>query len=368
MDYRPGLERVKAVLSHFVLHKPQLRIRIAGTNGKGSVGYFLESALLSTGLRTGFYTSPHIFAFNERIRVNGQPVEDRKLFPKLREILKAGHEYRASPFELATALAIATFSQEKVDVEILECGLGARLDATTAVPADMALLTPVALDHQAWLGDTLTDIAAEKAYVFDGCRYCLSAEQTPEVREVIRCRSGNVTDISFVSAPEGSLKLLMRGAHQQRNAALALAAVQALQKEGVIQDISQAQQAIERTHIPGRLALIDHGTCHFWLDAAHNRHAVEALLPELKTLSPFDALFVFPRKDRDLRDVFPLLKPLCERLICALETDAVDAVYATIAEALDEECAEKNGNYLVLGSFLTVAAAENWLNLHKPRS
>ena len=143
MDYRPGLERVKETLSHLSLRRPKLRVRIAGTNGKGSTGYFLESAFRASGFTTGFYTSPHILRFNERIRINGAPASDEVLTPLLTDILDLGKKCGASPFELATALAISTFNQKNVDIEILECGLGARLDATTAVPADMALITPV---------------------------------------------------------------------------------------------------------------------------------------------------------------------------------------------------------------------------------
>jgi len=151
MDYRPGLDRVRDVLSHFPPHQPKLRIRIAGTNGKGSTGYFLESAFKASGFTTGFYTSPHILHFNERIRINGSSASDEALMPLLTDILDQGKKYAASPFELATVLALNAFAHDHVDIEILECGLGAKLDATTAVPADMALITPIALDHQAWL-------------------------------------------------------------------------------------------------------------------------------------------------------------------------------------------------------------------------
>jgi len=142
---------------------------------------------------------------------------------------------------------------------------------------------------------------------------------------------------------------------------LALAAFTSLQTEHNIGDTNTAQQAIAQTVVPGRLQKIQRGRQCFWLDAAHNCHAIETLLPTLQLMQPFDAIFVFTREDRDLRDALPLFKSLSGRLISGLESDVADAVYASLEEALESECLQGNGIYLVLGSFLSVAAAEDWL-------
>jgi len=352
MDYRPGLERVRQMLSHLSLHQPKLRIRIAGTNGKGSTGHFLEHAFRASGLKTGFYTSPHMLSFNERIRIESIPASDKILMPQLSKILDLGEEYGASPFELATALAINTFSREDVDVEILECGLGARLDATTAIPADMAIITPIALDHQAWLGNTLDEIAAEKAFVMKGCRWFISALQVDKVAQVLLDFNPG---ICFTKPDKGEWnRLKTLGQHQRINANLAYAAVKMLCNKTAIKiDLKQAQKAISNCTVPGRLQYCHIDQADIWLDAAHNRHAIEALLPSLKTLAdPFDAILVFTRQDRSLNDSLALLEPYAKRLI----SNHLDATLSPAGVLHDEITSNPDGKFLVLGSFTTVAA------------
>jgi len=354
MDYRPGLDRVRSVLSHFPAHRPKLRIRIAGTNGKGSTGYYLERAFQTSGFTTGFYTSPHILCFNERIRVNGTQARDETLIPLLTEILDSGEKYAASPFELATVLALNTFAQEHVDIEILECGLGARLDATTAVPADMALITPIALDHQAWLGDTIQEIAEEKACVMQGCAFSISAPQHADVSAVLRAfnpdlHTCNIENLGVLKAP---------GRHQHTNASLAYKALKVLaEAEFIAGDLEKAKAAMIACQIPGRLQKIKMGKANIWLDAAHNRHAIEALLPSLRDLAdPFDAILVFTRQDRSLDDALSLLKPYTKQLISNGNSKQNGDANLPVAALQEEIRTIPAGNFLVLGSFMTVAA------------
>ena len=354
-DYKPGHARMHELLSGMELRRPSLRIRIAGTNGKGSTAQMLAAGLVAGGLKVGLYTSPHIHAFNERIRIAGEPVSDGLLLELLPAIVERAMHVGASYFEVATALALRAFSDAQVDVEILEAGVGARLDATTAVPADIALLTPVALDHQAWLGNSLAEIANEKAHVFDGCRWCISAAQTTEVRAVV---DGLIEGVAY--AEPALLPLSMRGAHQQVNAGLALAGLDVLRNENVVSLSRQdAEKAVCTARLDGRMQEVGRGSQRFWLDVAHNRHAVEALLPELRALGPFDAVFVFTREDRDLSGTFALLRPLTKRLLS--DRQGSDATYPSITEALGKETDKEAGRFLVLGSFITVAAADDWL-------
>jgi len=360
-DYKPGHARMHDLLSAMQLRRPRLRIRIAGTNGKGSTAHMLAAGLEAIGLKVGLYTSPHIHYFNERIRIDGRPVSDGALLALLPPIVERAMHIGASYFEVATALALQCFSDAQVDVEILEAGVGARLDATTAVPADMALLTPVALDHQAWLGDTLAEVASEKAHVFDGCRYCLSAMQSDTVRQVV---DGIANGVEYISKP-ANMVLSMQGIHQQENVALALSAIRALQTAGLIRAEPEAtddvRQAIASLQVPGRLQELRIGGQAFWLDAGHNRHAVETLLSTLQSIGPFDAIFVFTREDRDLTDTLPLLRGLTSRLISGRPSDVADACYTSIPDALEKETGGRDGGFLVLGSFITVSAAEDWL-------
>jgi len=358
-DYRPGHARMRALLAAANLRQPRLRIRVAGTNGKGSTAFMLAHALEAAGLRTGLYSSPHIHAFNERIRIGGKPVEDAELASRLQGIIPLARNIGAPYFEVATALAQHCFSDERVDVEILEAGVGARLDATTAVAADMALVTPVALDHQAWLGETLEKIAAEKACVMQDCRWAISA---PQPQTVVRILQQNRVDIEFAAEARELPPMKMAGAHQRRNAALALAAVRRLYGESVIQaDLQAMAHAVANTEVPGRLQHIRWGRRRIWLDAAHNIHAVQALLPSLPALAaPFDAIMVFTREDRDLDIALPLLRSFTRRLVSG--TGLCDARYDCLRDALEAEIAGKEGgSFLVLGSFTSVAATEDWL-------
>jgi dihydrofolate synthase / folylpolyglutamate synthase len=362
-DYKPGHARVAGLLAGMRLTRPKLRIRIAGTNGKGSTAHMLAAGLSAGGLSVGLYTSPHIHCFNERIRIDGRAVTDAELLAHLPPIVVRAKEIDASYFEVATALALQCFSNANIDVEVLEAGVGARLDATTAVPADMALLTPVALDHQAWLGDTLAAIAAEKAHVFDGCRWRLSAMQAEVVRHVVDEMAPGTRYIE----PVDGLKLAMAGRYQQQNAALALAAIDTLQASGMLPAdglvTANIRRVVAAVTVPGRLQQARLGNQTFWLDAAHNRHAVEALLPILSGMAPFDAIFVFTREDRDLTDALPLLGGLTERLIGGRPAACLHACYGSVQEALEREAGKPGGRYLVLGSFLTVAAADDWLTV-----
>ncbi len=350
-DYRPGHARMFQLLDGLALRRPRLRIRIAGTNGKGSTAFMLAAALQSAGLRVGLYTSPHILSFNERIRINGAPVADRALLDSLAQIMPLAHAAGASYFETATALALEQFSRAGVDVEILEAGVGARLDATTAVDADMALITPIGLDHESWLGDTIQAVASEKTYAMQGCGHCFSAPQVDAVAAVLRDFEPAVR---FCAVSDGAWRdLAMRGAHQRINAALAGAAAEACRACWPELDVEAARDAIRRCVVPGRLQYLRAGRASIWLDAAHNRHAVEVLLPSLKQLAdPFDAILAFTREDRSLADALPLLAPYAARLIS--NDDGGDGAPATVLRALLRE--QPDGRFLVLGSFMTVAA------------
>jgi dihydrofolate synthase/folylpolyglutamate synthase len=352
-DYKPGHERILALLQPLNCKRPSLRIRIAGTNGKGSTAFMLAAGLQAAGLKVGLYTSPHILHFNERIRINGESISDKNLWQGLETIMPIALEVGASYFEVATALALHHFSQSQVDVEILEAGVGARLDATTAVDADMALITPIGLDHEAWLGDSIASVAEEKAYALHDCRWGVSAPQTSEVSDILVSHDEHLQFIEPLKQP-----CLMAGKHQQINAALAYAALNILRDNGTIQaDTETLKNAVTQAIAPGRLQYIQHKQAHIWLDAAHNRHAIEALLPSLPALAdPFDALLVYTREDRSLKDELDLFRPFTKQLI---SNDTISRPEQALQKVLEDN---PTARILVLGSFMTVAAAMTWLN------
>ena len=164
-----GLENPKRLLREYLAYPPRRTkvIHVAGTNGKGSTCAFIESVARATGTRTGLFSSPHLVRYNERIRVSGVEIDDDEIASHLTALRELVAEWESHPtfFELSLALALKHFSERGCELVILETGMGGRLDATTAVPADVAVLTPISLDHQQWLGETIAEIAAEKAAI-----------------------------------------------------------------------------------------------------------------------------------------------------------------------------------------------------------
>jgi dihydrofolate synthase / folylpolyglutamate synthase len=358
-DYHPGHARMHALLEGLPLQRPRLRIRVAGTNGKGSTATMLAAALTASGYKVGLYTSPHLRRFNERIRIDGEEVEDAVLTACLQRLMPAALRIGASYFEVATAMALACFSKAGVDIEILEAGVGARLDATTAVPADAALLTPIGFDHQAWLGDTLEAIASEKAWAMDGCAVALSSPQIPPVMRVLQAQR---PDMVVLDAAEVDAMPQLRavGGHQRLNAALAWRMARLLAQRGMLAlRETEALAAIAATDVPGRLQRLDWGGRRIWLDVGHNLHAVEALVPSLAGLSErFQAIVVLTREDRDLAAAAAMLQPLARHLFIRRGNER-----ETVFRALDENIASNNsGDFLVMGSFITIDLASEWLD------
>jgi len=352
MDYRPGHDRVRALLANLHLTEPMLRIRVAGTNGKGSTCHMLSNGLITSGKRVGLYTSPHIVRFNERIRINGEPVSDAVLLRALDVILPLAERIGTSPFETATALALYIFHQNQVDIQILEAGVGARLDTSTAVAADMALITPIGLDHQAWLGEDLAAIAQEKAHIMNGCRWAFTGDNTQA--DTVLPILQHHHPVQLV-ARDTSLQCAMAGLHQQDNASLALAAIACLEQHHVLQ-VHQARAAVTATVATGRMQPVAYGTATLWLDAAHNMHAIEALLPWLAARSNlFEVILLCPREDRDLSAAVPLLSPYARRVL--YQQVPLHEHRKSVREAVESVVNNNvSSNYLLLGSFQSIAA------------
>src|SRR5207249_3706713 len=186
---RPGLERIEGLLA--ALGHPERRYRlvqIGGTNGKGSVAALLAAILKAAGHRVGLYTSPHLVSFRERIRVNAEAIPEDGVVDGVEALGTLVARLDATMFEATTALALDHFAREAVDVAVLEVGLGGRLDATTVGRPAAAVLGPIDLDHQEYLGDTLAAIAAEKAAIIRSGT-ALSAVQAPDAADVILRRA-----------------------------------------------------------------------------------------------------------------------------------------------------------------------------------
>jgi len=264
-----GLENVQRLLAALRVPAPAQRIiHVAGTNGKGSVCAMIDSIGRAAGYRAGLFTSPHLVTFRERIQVDGAMIGQAEVARGLTNIRDLVRDWEPHPtfFEIATALGLLHFRETDCDLVVLETGMGGRLDATNAVTPVVSVITPIALDHQKWLGATLSEIAAEKAGIIKAGVPVVSAPQLPEAEAVIRAAVGevNAPHLEFVAAGYDDSPVALRGSFQKQNAALAVAALRA------------AQVATDRTAIArGLAAVVWPARFQLWnerivIDGAHN--------------------------------------------------------------------------------------------------
>jgi len=307
-------------------HKSFPSVQIAGTNGKGSTAVMLDSICRAAGIRTGLFTSPHLISITERIRVNGADIsadDFARLTSQVKEtaegLVSAG-ELAALPtfFEHATAIALLAFRQAQVDLAILETGLGGRLDSTTAAGADVVAITPIAMDHQEYLGNTLAEIAGEKAAIIRPGGIAIVAPQADEARDVIlqRCESVGVTPEFVTPAVErDELPLALRGTHQTTNAATAIAIAEALVAKGFQISREAILNGLKSAKHPGRLELWA-GEPQMLFDGAHNPAAARALRNYLDefVFVPITMMFGAMR-DKALNDMAAILFPAARELI-----------------------------------------------------
>lgn len=340
-------------------------LHVAGTNGKGSVCAMLDSILRAAGHRSGLYTSPHLVNFRERIRVNGEMMPELDGARILARLRAAAQSWDHAPtfFELATVLAIRHFADAGVDCVVLETGMGGRLDSTNAVVPMVSVLTPIAMDHAQWLGDTLEKVAAEKAGIMKPGVPAVSAPQAAEAAAVLRFRSREVAaPLRFV---EGSVKfpVSLRGAQQSRNAALA---IEALAAAGIAIPREAIVSGLATVSWPGRFQEIG----RFVLDGAHNPHGSAQLAKTWR--EAFDAerpIVIFGAlRDKDYAGMLAALAPVAaefwfvpvssqrgerpERILASRD----GRVFRSLGEALEAARAQPR-RVLVTGSLFLVGEA-----------
>jgi dihydrofolate synthase/folylpolyglutamate synthase len=306
-------------------HKSFPSVQIAGTNGKGSTAVMLDSICRAAGIHTGLFTSPHLISITERIRVNGADISQND-FARLTswvketaERLVSAGELQALPtfFEHVTAIALLAFREAQVDMAILETGLGGRLDSTTAAGADVVAITPIAMDHQEYLGNTLAEIAGEKAAIIRPGVIAIVAPQANEARDVVlqRCESVGVTPQFVTPAGGDELSLALRGRHQATNAATAIAIAAALvaksfqiSREAILNGLKSAKH-------PGRLELWA-GEPQMLFDGAHNPAAARALRNYLDEFVAVPITMMFgAMRDKALNEMAAILFPAARELI-----------------------------------------------------
>lgn len=334
------LSRMEACLAR--LGQPQRQLaaiaQVAGTNGKGSTAAFLEAALGAAGVVTGVFSSPHLLRFAERFRVRGEPVSEALLCAAGARVRAADEGEQLTFFERATAMAAVALAEAGAEVAIFEVGLGGRLDATTAIGADVAAVTGVALDHQAYLGDTLTAIAGEKGAIFRrGQRAVIGCSGEPAAVPVLRAwaERAEVGSLEIVDEGRvGDVPLGLVGEHQRANAACALAMAESLAALGVVKDEPGAFAAgLSRAELAGRLQHIADAPA-IWVDGAHNPHAASALARALGALGDGPVIAVCgTAADKDIAGVVAPVAAICDGFIATCADNPRAASPEAIAEA-----------------------------------
>jgi dihydrofolate synthase/folylpolyglutamate synthase len=395
----PGLERVGAVWRRLRLQLPATVLTVGGTNGKGSVTATLDAILTTAGYESGLFTSPHLVRYNERIRLRGREATDEDLLAAFAEIDAARGEISLTFFEWNALAAFIAFVHARIDVAVLEVGMGGRLDAVNLLDADVAAVVSVGLDHREWLGDTIEAIGTEKAGIFRAGRPAIFGE-----RRVPRSVASGASDIGarlrrigvdfdFVERADGwdyvgfgsrrrELPLpALEGSAQLGNAAVALAMLESAEPAILVPD-EAVRAGLAAVRLPGRFQVVA-GDPEWILDVAHNADAAQALAASLaarpgrtRTLAVCGIL-----GDKDIEAIVTALKGQVTRWIAvglegpralaaadlagriagagAAPVLAAGSVAAGMAQAR-AEC-RPGDRVLVFGSFLTVGPALTWL-------
>jgi dihydrofolate synthase/folylpolyglutamate synthase len=310
-----GLESIERLTGALLVGPQPQFIHVAGTNGKGSVCTMADAVCRAAGRRTGLYTSPHLVTFRERIRLDGAMIPEADVAAGLTEIraLMDGWEHPPTFFEIVTALALAWFQRRGAEIAILETGMGGRLDATNVVTPAVSVLTPIGLDHQAWLGNTIAEIAGEKAGILKRGVPAVSAPQAPEAAAVLRATAERVgTTIEFVESPlGGDWRVNLAGPHQRWNAALV---VLALGAGGFEISADAIREGLASVQWPGRFQRLG---ARIVLDGAHNPHAAAQLDATWREeFGDARATLIFgAMRDKDVAGVLAALRPIAARVL-----------------------------------------------------
>ena len=278
-----GISRIKNAL--IKLGEPCLNVpasQIIGTNGKGSITAFLEKILSLSELNFGVTTSPHLLDISERIRVNTKKINKTTFENLLRFNIETLSEFKLTPFELIICCAMQYFDKKKVDLLILEAGLGGRLDATTAHKlSPIIAIGKIGFDHKEYLGETIEEITTEKIAVIEKGSYVVSSTQNKKVEKIIEDKIKEVgAKIFWVKPISENWKIGMDGDFQKENAAVAIGIINLLQKLGWSIKKHTLKKAISETKWPGRLEIIKWQNHKILVDAAHNETAAEVLAKE----------------------------------------------------------------------------------------
>ena len=335
----PSLRRIRELLAQLGDPQEQLKyVHIAGTNGKGSCAAMLEAVLRAAGYRTGLYTSPYLYRFSERMRINGEPIPDEALVRCVELVRDKAEKMDEHPteFELMTAVALLWFVSERCEIVVLETGLGGRFDATNVIAApECAVIMNIGLDHTAVLGSTVEQIAAEKAGIIKSGAPCVAYDQDGAVLDVFRARCAElsseltVPDFSAIEPEFDSLEgqvfsycgkqyaLSLLGAHQRKNAAVVIETVRRLRERGWRLSEDALEHGLYAAAWPGRFELCAEEP-DFIVDGGHNPQCAEAVCESLLHYFPGKrrVLLLGVLRDKDAASMAAVLDRAADEYVC----------------------------------------------------
>ena len=387
--YKPGLQTTHALDEHFKHpHRQYKTIHIAGTNGKGSCSHTIAAILQSQGYKVGLYTSPHLVDFRERIRVNGECVPEQYVIDFVEQNRSFFEPLHPSFFELTTAMALKYFAEQKVDYAVIEVGLGGRLDCTNIITPMLSIITNISFDHTQFLGNTLAEIAGEKAGIIKPHVPVVIGEYLEETRPVFEEKAKEMqAPILFAqdflaqdTEMESQVEMELKGSYQERNRKTILAALSILRQNTTIGNAAIRKgfaQVCELTGLRGRWEKLNDAPLTI-CDTGHNLAGWNYLAPQIKSVKAETKHIVFGMvDDKDVAHVLQLLsqqlkngvkyywtQPSTKRSIpveklrdFALEYDLHGNVYHSVKEAYKAaiENAENDDFVFVGGSSYVVA-------------
>jgi dihydrofolate synthase/folylpolyglutamate synthase len=402
------LQRLLARLGHPENDLPPV-IHVAGTNGKGSTVAFMRAMLEAAGHKVHVLTSPHLVSFTERIRLAGRLIEEPYLVELLEECEAANGEFPITFFEMAMAAATLAFARVPADYLLLEVGLGGRYDATNIIPHTAAsVITPIGIDHREFLGDTLAQIAGEKAGIIKANTPVVFAPQPAEALAVLQAEAAALSAPAFEAGKDWRTEPLanggfryrsaaldwslpapaLRGRHQFANAGAALAALEAVQPPGFSQE--SVGRGLQRAEWPARLQRLPAGHAvsrlaapagPVWLDGAHNPAAAVVLAEELAGWPQKPVLIAGMLANKDYRQMLAILAPVVAQVItvpvprsraglppdalaqAAAEAGMASEVAADLPDALQRAGETSNGKPVLVAGSLYLAGAALGLDL-----
>lgn len=385
MYQRQGKTAFKKDLTNIVafaneLKNPQEKfktIHVGGTNGKGSTSHMLASILQEAGCKVGLYTSPHLKNFTERIRINGKEIPKRKVSSFINEHKNFLEKQGLSFFEMTVGMAFSYFADEKVDIAIIEVGLGGRLDSTNIITPEVSVITNIGLDHTQFLGETLPEVASEKAGIIKKSVPVVIGERQKEVEQVFIRKSKELNaDIFFASDENYNFKTDLLGDYQKNNVKTVVTAIKKLNGFNISEENIKngLLNVVNNTDLKGRWQVLQKENPKIICDTAHNKEGLSYVLEQLKNEKYVQLHIVLGVvSDKKLDDVLPMFpkkavyyfcKPNIPRGLCkdvlqkeAMRFGLVGKAFSSVNEAFKKakRSAKVNDVVYVGGSTFVVA-------------